>query len=159
MADAAHAILVRPARETTGNFFIDEEVLRAEGVTDFSKYAPGCRRDAGRRFLRPRRGLRAQRHQGGKNLSAEPARRRRLRKRNPAGEEIRPGLMSRRDGTGQGTPSKYLVTAAPRFNGSAIEPREPPAQLALATGATSGVMRRMATRRFSRSRASVFTLR
>ncbi len=31
MADAAHAILVRPSRETTGNFFIDEEVLRAEG--------------------------------------------------------------------------------------------------------------------------------
>jgi citronellol/citronellal dehydrogenase len=40
LADAAHAILVRPARETTGNFFIDEEVLRAEGVTDFTKYAP-----------------------------------------------------------------------------------------------------------------------
>ena len=42
MADAAHAILVRPAREATGNFFIDEEVLRAEGVTDFSKYAPNA---------------------------------------------------------------------------------------------------------------------
>jgi citronellol/citronellal dehydrogenase len=41
MADAAHAILMRPSRETTGNFFIDEEVLRAEGVTDFSKYARG----------------------------------------------------------------------------------------------------------------------
>ena len=40
MADAAHAILTRPARECTGNFFIDEEVLRAEGVTDFSVYAP-----------------------------------------------------------------------------------------------------------------------
>jgi hypothetical protein len=24
-----------------GNFFIDEEVLRDEGVTDFSSYAPG----------------------------------------------------------------------------------------------------------------------
>lgn len=32
-------------------------------------------------------------------------------------------------------------------------------QLALATGATSGVMRRMATRRFSRSGDWVFTLR
>lgn len=42
MADAAHAILTRPSRETTGNFFIDEEVLRAEGVTDFSVYAPGA---------------------------------------------------------------------------------------------------------------------
>ena len=43
LADAAHAILVRPARETTGNFFIDEEVLRAEGVTDFTKYAPDAK--------------------------------------------------------------------------------------------------------------------
>lgn len=42
MADAAHAILTRPSREATGNFFIDEEVLRAEGVTDFSAYAPGA---------------------------------------------------------------------------------------------------------------------
>jgi citronellol/citronellal dehydrogenase len=40
MADAAHAILVRPARETTGNFFVDELVLREEGVTDFGAYAP-----------------------------------------------------------------------------------------------------------------------
>jgi citronellol/citronellal dehydrogenase len=39
VADAAHAILVRPARECTGNFFIDEEVLRAEGVADFAPYA------------------------------------------------------------------------------------------------------------------------
>jgi citronellol/citronellal dehydrogenase len=39
VADAAYAIFNRPARETTGNFFIDEEVLREEGVTDFSKYA------------------------------------------------------------------------------------------------------------------------
>ena len=39
MADAAHAILTKPSRQTTGNFFIDEEVLRAEGLADFSKYA------------------------------------------------------------------------------------------------------------------------
>jgi citronellol/citronellal dehydrogenase len=39
MADAAHAILVRPAKETTGNFFIDDEVLREEGVSDFDPYA------------------------------------------------------------------------------------------------------------------------
>lgn len=43
MADAAHAILGRPAAGTTGNFFIDEEVLRAEGVSDFSKYAQGAK--------------------------------------------------------------------------------------------------------------------
>ena len=34
---------MRPARETTGNFFIDEEVLRAEGISDFSAYAPGAK--------------------------------------------------------------------------------------------------------------------
>jgi citronellol/citronellal dehydrogenase len=40
LADAAYAILTKPAREVTGNFFIDEDVLRAEGVTDFSVYGP-----------------------------------------------------------------------------------------------------------------------
>jgi citronellol/citronellal dehydrogenase len=39
VADAAHAILVRPARETTGQFFVDEDVLVAEGVTDLGRYA------------------------------------------------------------------------------------------------------------------------
>jgi citronellol/citronellal dehydrogenase len=39
VADAAHAILTRPARTCTGNFFIDEDVLRAEGVEDFERYA------------------------------------------------------------------------------------------------------------------------
>jgi citronellol/citronellal dehydrogenase len=39
VADAVHAILVRPARERTGAFLIDEEVLREAGVTDFSQYA------------------------------------------------------------------------------------------------------------------------
>ena len=34
MGDAAHAILTRPSRECTGNFFIDDEVLAEEGVTD-----------------------------------------------------------------------------------------------------------------------------
>ena len=43
MADAAHAILTKPSRECTGNFFIDELVLRKEGMTDFSKYAPGAK--------------------------------------------------------------------------------------------------------------------
>jgi len=39
VADAARAILVRDSRTCTGNFFIDEEVLAAEGVTDFDRYA------------------------------------------------------------------------------------------------------------------------
>jgi citronellol/citronellal dehydrogenase len=43
MADAFHAIVIKPARETTGNFFIDELVLRDGGVTDFSKYAPDAK--------------------------------------------------------------------------------------------------------------------
>lgn len=43
VADAAHAIFVRPAARTTGHFFIDEEVLKAEGVTDFSVYAPSVK--------------------------------------------------------------------------------------------------------------------
>jgi citronellol/citronellal dehydrogenase len=38
MADAAHAIFLRDARNYTGNFVLDEEVLREEGVTDFSAY-------------------------------------------------------------------------------------------------------------------------
>ena len=38
LADAAHAILTRPSRACTGNFFIDDEVLREAGVTDFSVY-------------------------------------------------------------------------------------------------------------------------
>lgn len=39
MADAAHAVLVRDAREYTGNFFIDEAVLSKAGVRDFDQYA------------------------------------------------------------------------------------------------------------------------
>ena len=39
MADAAYAILNRDSRSCTGNFFIDEEVLRSEGITDFKSYA------------------------------------------------------------------------------------------------------------------------
>jgi citronellol/citronellal dehydrogenase len=44
MADAAHAILTKPSRECTGNFFVDDEVLAAEGVTDLDRYAvvPGA---------------------------------------------------------------------------------------------------------------------
>jgi len=39
VADAAHAILTRPSREATGNFYIDDEVLREESVEDLSAYS------------------------------------------------------------------------------------------------------------------------
>jgi citronellol/citronellal dehydrogenase len=39
VADAAHVILSRSSRDITGQFFIDEEVLRAAGVTDLDRYA------------------------------------------------------------------------------------------------------------------------
>jgi citronellol/citronellal dehydrogenase len=42
LADAAHLILTSSSREHTGNFHIDDEVLRSAGVTDFLQY-----RDAG----------------------------------------------------------------------------------------------------------------
>jgi citronellol/citronellal dehydrogenase len=44
MADAAHRILTRPSRDASGQFFIDEEVLRHGGVTDFDQYqlVPGA---------------------------------------------------------------------------------------------------------------------
>ncbi|MFW6067167.1 MAG: SDR family oxidoreductase [Myxococcota bacterium] len=47
MADAARAILVKPSREYTGNFAIDEDLLRDEGVDDFDRYAvvPGTKRE------------------------------------------------------------------------------------------------------------------
>lgn len=39
VADAAYVVLNRDSRATTGNFYIDETVLREEGVTDFEQYA------------------------------------------------------------------------------------------------------------------------
>jgi len=39
VADAAYYILSRPARDATGQFYIDEEVLLAEQVSDLSVYA------------------------------------------------------------------------------------------------------------------------
>ena len=38
MADAAYAILTRPSRDATGRFYIDDEVLAEEGITDLSAY-------------------------------------------------------------------------------------------------------------------------
>lgn len=39
LADAAYYILSKPSSECTGNTFIDEQVLAAEGITDLDKYA------------------------------------------------------------------------------------------------------------------------
>jgi citronellol/citronellal dehydrogenase len=39
VADAAYQLFLRNSRECTGNFFIDEEVLRFAGQTDFEQYA------------------------------------------------------------------------------------------------------------------------
>jgi citronellol/citronellal dehydrogenase len=45
LADAAYLILTSDAKATTGNFFIDEELLARHGVTDFDKYSvtPGTK--------------------------------------------------------------------------------------------------------------------
>lgn len=37
-ADAAYLVLTSPSTETTGNFFIDDDVLAAHGITDLDKY-------------------------------------------------------------------------------------------------------------------------
>lgn len=44
LADAAYYILQRPAETCTGNTFIDEDILREEGISEFSKYSvvPGA---------------------------------------------------------------------------------------------------------------------
>jgi citronellol/citronellal dehydrogenase len=39
MADAAYLVLTRNSRECTGNFFVDEVVLRAAGMTEFDEYS------------------------------------------------------------------------------------------------------------------------
>jgi citronellol/citronellal dehydrogenase len=39
MADAAHMILTSDARANTGNFYLDEDLLRKNGVTEFDHYA------------------------------------------------------------------------------------------------------------------------
>ena len=38
-ADAAYVVLTKPASEYSGQTLVMEDVLRAEGVTDFAKYA------------------------------------------------------------------------------------------------------------------------
>ena len=39
VADAAHAIITSNSREVTGNFFVDELLLKQRGVNDFSEYS------------------------------------------------------------------------------------------------------------------------
>merc|ERR1719347_2226375 len=47
MADAAYVILTKHSREFTGNFCVDEKILREAGVKDFSQYlAPGATEDS-----------------------------------------------------------------------------------------------------------------
>ncbi len=55
MADAAYAVLVRDPRSCTGNFFVDEEVLAQEGVTDLERYrtVPSSGRLEADLFLEP----------------------------------------------------------------------------------------------------------
>jgi citronellol/citronellal dehydrogenase len=45
VADAAHAIVTRPSRSITGQFLIDDDVLRETGVTDFARYRPDGTRE------------------------------------------------------------------------------------------------------------------
>ena len=39
MSDAAHAILTRDSKTFTGNFCIDDDILKEEGISDLEKYA------------------------------------------------------------------------------------------------------------------------
>ena len=39
MADAAWSSLTRPGMHDTGRFFVDEDVLKAEGASDFDVYS------------------------------------------------------------------------------------------------------------------------
>lgn len=45
LADAAYIIFNRPSSECTGNFFVDDELLASEGITDLEKYSvtPGTK--------------------------------------------------------------------------------------------------------------------
>ncbi len=40
VAEAAYHIMASDARDVTGNFFIDDEILASHGVTDLSRYGP-----------------------------------------------------------------------------------------------------------------------
>lgn len=38
MADSAYAVLCKSVENCTGQFLVDEDVLRQEGITDMSQY-------------------------------------------------------------------------------------------------------------------------
>lgn len=39
MADSAHVVLTKDSKAYTGNFCIDEDVLKQEGMTDMDQYS------------------------------------------------------------------------------------------------------------------------
>ena len=41
VADAAYEVMTADSRMTTGQFFVDEEVLKAAGIQDFEQYSVG----------------------------------------------------------------------------------------------------------------------
>ena len=45
LADSAYIIFNRPSTDCTGNFFVDDEILASEGITDLEKYSvtPGTK--------------------------------------------------------------------------------------------------------------------
>jgi len=45
MGDAAHEILTQSSEQCTGNFFVDEDILREKGMTNFDKYAVDTSRE------------------------------------------------------------------------------------------------------------------
>ncbi|MGD9330044.1 MAG: NAD(P)-dependent oxidoreductase [Desulfobacterales bacterium] len=47
MADAAYAVLCRPSRTCSGHFFIDDDVLHEEGITDLRPYQVDPQMDVG----------------------------------------------------------------------------------------------------------------
>lgn len=53
VADAAHGVLTRPARDFTGNFLIDDTFLAESGVTDFDRYRVDASVDLARDFFVP----------------------------------------------------------------------------------------------------------
>lgn len=48
MADAAYTILTKDCKSYTGNFAIDDDILRSSGITDLAKYScvPGIKIDS-----------------------------------------------------------------------------------------------------------------
>jgi len=51
VADAAYWIITQDSKTVSGNFFIDEEVLRDSGVTDFTEYAMDINQEPPRDFF------------------------------------------------------------------------------------------------------------